>query len=649
MCGIAGIWGDPSSERLKMMADSLQHRGPDDEGFWTSGSGDAGLAHRRLSIIDLEGGHQPLTNEDGRIVTVFNGEIYNYRELRQELTAGGHKFATNSDTETIVHLYEDEGPLAAARLRGMFAIAIWDDRQHQLVLIRDRVGKKPLYFSEAGGEFLFGSELKALAAAMRTPLSLDDQVLSDYLTWGEIMAPATIYREIRAVEPGEYVVVRDRQVTQKRHYWQLQMQPKTSVSPADAVEQVDGLLREAVRLRLRSDVPVGSFLSGGIDSGIITAMASEEQADRLTTITIGFEEESFDERPLARQVAKRYGTDHHEVVIRPQVAQDLPTIAACYDQPFANASCVPSYYVAQAARQVVKVVLNGDGGDELFGGSRRYLAARINQWLAWADGPLTRAACRGLTAPLPTPRRFRSGYAFLHRLLRGFGQEPVARYLTWAVDMMPESEKRRMCGTGKPGASSAPARRQRDWLARLAPSEWLVRDYWQTELQDCGAVDRMLAADYTRILPHELLVKMDVACMAHGLEPRSPLLDHVLVDTVARYPERVKVPGLTTKPLLRELSGRYLPPVVQEAPKRGFEVPLVRWLRNELRDLSADVVLARNGLLADRFDRSALEHLLSGSTGLDPARWSRRVWTLLMLGIWDQHVRPKQRTEAVTA
>lgn len=638
MCGIAGIWGNARTPRLRAMADALRHRGPDDEGLWISPRADFGFAQRRLSIIDLGGGHQPIFNETGRIAVVFNGEIYNYKELRAELLKRGHALRTESDTECIVHLYEDHGADFVSHLRGMFAIALWDDDKQELLLARDRAGKKPLYVAQTADEFYFGSEIKSVVAGLRTAtsppaLTIDDQTLSDYLAWGEIHAPATIYNEIRSLEPAELVVVRDRRIQQRTAYWRLDMLPKLALNFDEAVERVDQLVREAVTLRLRSDVPVGTFLSGGIDSGIVTAIAAENYPGRLITVTIGFEDDAFDERPLARLVAQRYNTQHHEVLVRPDVANDLPKIAAAYDQPFAGPSCIPSYYVARAARQFVKVVLNGDGGDEVFAGYRRYVAARLNRWLQATDNPVGRPLWRALAAVMPTPREYRSGYAFAHRFARGMGLDAEQRYLAWSLDLLSDGEKRELCAAANGHVASG-----QSWLQQTLSADRLIAPFVQ-RFAACGPVDRMLGTDFSTILPHELLVKMDIACMAHSLEARSPLLDHVLIEHVARFPEHVKLAGTRTKPLLRTLSRRYLPESIRSAPKRGFEVPLLRWLRGDLRPMCEDILLSRSGLLAERFQRAARERLVRGGDGLDPRRWSRRVWTLLMLGIWDAHVR----------
>jgi asparagine synthase (glutamine-hydrolysing) len=610
------------------MADALRHRGPDDQGYWTRPEHDIGFAHRRLSVIDLKGGRQPITNEDGTVVTIANGEIYNYRELREDLIARGHQFSTDTDTEVVVHLYEEHGTDLPSSLRGMFAIAIWDDTRRQLLLMRDRVGKKPLYYTEIDGEFLFASEIKGLVAAMRSQPTLDEQAIVDFLGFAAIPAPATIYRQLRALEPAEIAVVRDRRICEHKRYWQLQMAPKTPVSRSEAVDLIDAKLRDAVRLRLRSDVPVGCFLSGGLDSGVITAIASETYPRPLTTITVGFDDARFDERPLAKLVAQRYGTDHHEITIRPDVATDLPQIVRAYDQPYGDSSAIPSFYVARAARQLVKVVLNGDGGDETLAGYRRYVAARVSGWLAWLDGPTDRQIFRRLASALPTPRTHRSAYAFGHRLLRGLGINPTSRYLAWAVDAFGTDDLDRLCP--KLGTNA-------DWLKSTKPGDRLAKNVLDL-FRTCGPLDRMLAADFLTILPNDLLVKMDIATMAHGLEARSPLLDHELVETVSRLPETLKLRGFTTKPLLRELGRRYVPPAVCKAPKRGFEVPLVRWLKEDLRELCEDTLLSRHGLLATLFDRTGLEQLLRTPDTLDPARWARRVWLLLMLGMWDRHV-----------
>jgi len=451
-------------------------------------------------------------------------------------------------------------------------------------------------------------------AGLTTAPTVDPQAIADFLTWTVIPGPGTIYREVRSIEPGEMVIVRDRRIAERRRYWNLSMEPKVAICRDEAIERIDHRINEAVRLRLRADVPVGCFLSGGIDSGILTAMAAGHRSDRITTITVGFEDGGFDERPLARLVAQRYGTDHHEVTLRPDVANDLPRILAAYDQPFGDSSCIPSFYLARAARQHVKVVLNGDGGDELFAGYRRYVAARLSaeggepeEWRRWSR-------------LLPTPRSFRSAYAFGHRFVRGMGLGDVDRYLAWAIDAF------------EPNVWAAVG-------GKVSPTERFASQSL-AQFHGCGPLDRMLGTDFTVVLPYDLLVKMDIATMIHGLEARSPLLDQVLVDEVSHLPEPLKLGGLTTKPLLRDLARRYLPEPLWSAPKRGFEMPLVHWLRGELRDLCQDVLLSRPGLVSQLVERPTLERLCRGEAELEPARWARRLWLLLVLGLWDHHAHP---------
>lgn len=626
MCGIAGIWGPFDDERLRRATRACAHRGPDAEGYWTDRAAGIGLGHRRLSIIDLSGGGQPMGNEDGSVQVVFNGEIYNYVELRDELIAKGHRFATHSDTETIVHLYEEVGLEFATRLRGMFGLALWDGPRRQLVLARDRLGKKPVYYAQTPTHFVFGSEIKVVASALQQPLHVDDQSLVDYLGWGFVPAPGTIYREIRALPAANLMVVRDRRASEPKPYWQLAVEPKSRVSFNEAVDQVDAALRESVRLRLRSDVPVGAFLSGGIDSGLITAMAAQQYPGKLLTVSIGFEDGEFDERPLARQVAERYGTDHHELVVRCEAGDILPTIARAFDQPFANTSAIPNYYVAREARKHLKVVLTGDGGDEILAGYRRHHAARLNAWLGWSDNAALRVGWKALHAVLPAPRSFRTPYAFAHRIVRGMSHDPVQRYLMWSLDMVGSAVLGPLCGA-------------REWFRTCLPAERFVAAS-HAAFRRAGYVDRMMASDARTVLIDCLNLKLDVCTMQHSLEARSPLLDHVLIDLVARLPEHVKLFGRETKPLLRKVAERYLPADVRAAPKRGFEIPLVRWLETDLRALRDDVILSRSGLLAERFERAALERLVRQENGLEPARWAQQVIVLLMLGVWDRYVKP---------
>ncbi len=633
MCGIAGIWGRPDERALQRAVGRLGHRGPDGSGVWVDASRQIGLGHTRLAIIDPAGGTQPIFNEDRTLAVVFNGEIYNYVELRDELIDHGHAFATHTDTEVLVHLYEERGDDLFERLRGMFALAIWDGRARRLLLARDRLGVKPLYYATVGDGLVFASEIKGLQALGPESLTIDDQALSDYLTFGHVPAPETIYREIRALPPACRLVADRNGIGRAEPYWQHPCGLSRSsvgserIDQSEGVERIETVLNDAVRLRLRADVPVGAFLSGGIDSGLVVAMASRHLNRPITTLTVGFEDMGFDERPLARQVAERYGTDHHELIVQPEPARLLPAIVEAYDQPYADSSALPSYCLAELARQHLKVVLNGDGGDEALAGYRRYVAGRCAGRLGVLGGAMARPMWWLADRLLPETRGFRTRYAFARRLIRGMALPEPQRLLAWGNDGFNEQEKRRLAGE------------QGGWLATCAPTWRRVADLLNDTPAGASALDRQMWIDARTLLPDDLLVKMDIATMAHGLEARSPLLDHVLFETATALPDTVKLAGLTTKPILRDLARRYLPGDVVTAPKRGFEVPLARWLQDDLRDLRDDLLLDPTGLMAERFDRTALADLVGRRTGLDEARWTRRIWTLMMLAMWDRQQR----------
>ncbi len=635
MCGIAGVYGQPNEELLAQAMRRLAHRGPDGQGAWIDPHRRIGMAHTRLSIIDLPGGAQPLFNEDRSVAVVFNGEIYNYVELRQDLIARGHHFRTQTDTEVLVHLYEEAGQDFLNSLRGMFALALWDDRAGRLLLARDRVGKKPLYYTTQGDRLMFASEIKGLRAMGLTDLRIDDQALSDYLTLGHVPAPATIWQTIRMLPPGFRLIAEQPASVRVERYWQWPAGSSRSSSPTteaptdvgQAADRIEPVLAEAVRLRLRADVPVGVFLSGGIDSGLIVAMAARQLDRPLTTLSVGFASEQYDERSLARQVADRYSTDHHELIVRPEPERLLPLIVDAYDQPYADSSAIPSYALAELARRHVKVVLNGDGGDEVFAGYRRYVAAWLTDRLGPAASRWTRPGWRLADRLLPETRGYRTGYAFLRRLARGLGLPETERLLAWGNEGFDEASKQHL------------AARRSDWLQSCQPTGLALQRLLESAPGLRSAIDRQMWVDAQTLLPDDLLVKMDIATMAHGLEARSPLLDHCLIETLASWPVRLKLAGQTTKPILRELARRHLPPEIAAAPKRGFEVPLAHWLDHELLEMRNDLLLRPTGLMADRFDRSAIEAIVLRRTPLDTARWARQVWTLMMLALWDRRCR----------
>lgn len=628
MCGIAGVvdWDggvvDPAV--VARMGRAMRHRGPDDEGLYVRQAApetrdcSVGLCHARLSIIDLAGGHQPLSNADETVWIVFNGEIYNYRSLRQELIAAGHQFRTQSDTEVILHAYQAFGPGCVTRLRGMFAFAIWDARRRRLVLARDRAGKKPLVYAHDGRRLVFASELQALLQDPALPVEVNWEAIHHYLTLLCIPAPWTAFQGIWKLPPGHLAIVEDGRLRLER-YWSLDPTAKRRLTERDAARELAERLEESVRLRLISDVPVGAFLSGGLDSSVVVSAMAKACAEPVQTFTIGFGEAPFNERPFARLVAERYRTRHTEFVVNPDAAAIMPRLIRHYGEPFADSSAVPTYYVAQCARQVVKVVLSGDGGDELFGGYYRHLAMR------WADRytRLPRPLRERLTDPLlrnwPAWLDVRMGRVPLSRFLRGLGRSRQDRCLAWLVGF-DESAKRELYDEQGP----------------LQTNGWDTATYvdalWQP-VESLDGVDASTWVDFQWYLPNDLLVKMDIASMAHGLEVRAPWLDHPLVEFAMQLPSALKVRGRVLKYLVKRTWRHDLPRDILARRKQGFAVPLAAWLRGSLRDWMQDLLLspqaAGRGVLNPAMVRRLVEDHLRGRRD-----WSHQLWALMMLELW---------------
>jgi asparagine synthase (glutamine-hydrolysing) len=614
MCGIAGICGPEASggqARLQGMLAAIAHRGRDHRGVWTDGP--CLLGHNRLSIIDLtETGHEPIPNEDETVWALLNGEIYNYRELRTDLITRGHRFRGTGDAEVIPHLYEEYGRDFLRHLRGMFAIVIWDARAGTMLLARDRSGKKPLYYARIDGSLVFASEIKALLTHPGVEDEVDPQAIHDYLSFGIVPGERTVYRGIRRL-PAAHVLTVDGKSGETRldRYWDAAYLPKHKIGFDEAVEEVDRILRESVALRLRADVPVGCFLSGGIDSGLVTAMAAQVSDQPVRTYSIGVADPAMDERPLARLVSERYGTDHTEFLLTHELGDNLERVIGHYDEPFADASALPSFAVAALAADHVRVVLNGDGGDEIFAGYRHFLAGRAADRVGFLAGTPARTAL----ALLPAPRTGRTRYQFLYRFLHVLAASPEERYLALTFDGLTERQKAAAYGATK---------------SDLLPSH---RHVSAIDTAGLGPVDRLLRQDFHLLLADDHLVKMDMATMAHTLEGRSPFLDHELVEFVARLPENVKLPGRTTKPILRKLAERYLPAELIGAPKRGFEVPLAQWMERDLNPMLRARVLDSASFSNQIFDKAWLESFMAG-TGWDRHRWSRMAWSLLCMEIW---------------
>lgn len=634
MCGITGaVWTEygPAIERetLLRMTEVLRHRGPDDEGFYTSevqthaypGSiAGVALGFRRLSIIDVAGGQQPLSNEDGTIWTVFNGEIYNFPDLRRRLEGSGHTLRTSSDTETIVHLYEDEGVEFLRHLEGMFALAIWDARRRQLVLARDRLGKKPLVYRVENGRLLFASELKSLLEVPGVPREIDPGAVDEYLTYQYVPHPNTIFRGIRKLPPAHYAVYRDGRLS-VGSYWEPDFTREVRRPKVEYQEELRRLLTAAVEKRLQSEVPLGAFLSGGVDSSIVVALMQKLASKPVKTFSIGFPVAEFDEARYAREVAKHLGTEHHEERVQPDGVAILPKLVWNYDEPFADSSAIPTYYVAQMTRRHVTVALSGDGGDELFAGYERYRAVKLADWF----DRLPRGVISFLSASwwqrLPTSSRQKSMMRRMQRFAGAIAQSPQRRYYDW---MSIFNEARR-------------AQLYRDeFLAQLPDSDpfvFLSRAFARAAGRD--QVTATSLADLVTYLPCDLLTKVDIASMAHGLECRQPFLDHHVVELAAEMPLALKMRFWRGKRILQETFGGLLPPSIFRRSKMGFGVPLAHWFRHELRDYAREVLLDPATLARGYFRPQAVEQLVHEHLA-GVFDHSQRLWALLFFELWQR-------------
>ena len=620
MCGISGMLSLDGERpvdggELAAMNAALAHRGPDSDGAFLDGP--VGLAARRLSIIDLAAGDQPLSNEDGRVQVVQNGEIYNYRELRSELERRGHSFSSHGDTEVLAHLYEDHGPRFVELLRGMFAIAVWDARERSLLLARDRFGIKPLYYRSAGGTLSFASELKALLRQPGFSREIDLDAVEAFLAFNSVPTPLTIFREARKLAAGHVLLVRDGRLriecfARPRPVAADEVRAESEAQLADELRE---RLRDSVRAHLVEDVPVGVLLSGGIDSSALAALAAQESGSRLSTFSIGFEERSFDELGQARAVAKSYGTDHHELVLRPDAVELLPAVAEAFDEPFADSSALPTYLVSQLASEHVKVVLSGEGADELFGGYYTYvadlLAARVG---------LAATVLRPLVERLPSSSAKASFDYKAKRFARAAGLPALERHHAWKEIFSPDARAELLAGNG---------RRGRD------PLELYQRRFSQTEGSELLA--RLQDVDLGLYLVDDLLVKTDRASMAHSLEVRVPFLDATVADLALALPTRLKVRGLAKKRLLRRAVAPLLPASITRAKKQGFSIPAAAWLRGELQSFTREALspatIARQGL----FDPVAVTRLIDRHVSGEEDE-SRRLWGLLSFCLWhDRH------------
>lgn len=627
MCGITGkIYfndsGNASEQEVHRMSERIQHRGPDDQGVYVNPSRRVGLGHRRLSIIDLSpAGHQPMTNEDGTVWIVFNGEIYNFQRLRADLQAKGHQFKSNTDTETIIHLWEEVGEQCVRYLRGMFSFAIWDENQRKLFLARDRVGKKPLKYYHGKDFFVFASELKAFLPEPGVPREIDDVAVHHYLTFQYVPHPATGFKHIKKLPAAHYLVIdlskNKPVISEPTRYWQLDYTSKLNYSEEEWKERIKEKLKESVKIRLISDVPLGAFLSGGVDSSAIVAMMAEMSSQPVKTFSIGFDDEKTNELPYARMIAERYHTDHHEFIVEPNAIEVLSKLVYHYEEPYGDSSALPSTYLSQMTRNHVTVTLNGDGGDENFAGY-----------------------------PWTSVLKLAALYQKTPALFRKINQQAVDRLFHY----FPRSYLLRYGKIYTQGSLTSPAYHHTELLSYFSIEEkkTLYRPEFLTFLQQfptwkflnevyadhptLDPVDLALLADIQCYLADDLLPKVDIATMAVSLESRSPLLDHEFMELAAKIPSRLKIKHGKGKYIFKEAMRSHLPPDILFRKKQGFGIPLDRWFRTSLLGF-AKMHLLSNALITRRFiDPSALELLFRRHQ--EGAREGRKIWLLLTLELW---------------
>ncbi len=623
MCGICGevrFAGSASVDRIVTMRDALAHRGPDAEGVYLSPDGRMGLGFRRLRIIDLSrDADQPMANEDGSVRVVFNGEIYNFQTLRTELERRGHRFRSRSDTEVIVHLYEEEGAAAIARLDGMFAIAIWDDRAKRLVLARDRAGKKPLFYSQTRDSFVFASEIKSFFGLDEHPIEVDPQAIPQYFIHGYVPCPRTLYRNVRQVEPATTLTVEADGRTTRHVYWRLEMRQRSSgpgvVSEAEAAAAVRTLVTRAVERRLVSDVPLGAFLSGGVDSTIVVGLMSQLTGSPVRTFSIGFEgDPAYDETAYAREVAERFKTDHTEFKVTPSAVDLIETLIWHHDGPFGDSSAIPTHIVSRLTRQQVTVVLTGDGGDELFAGYLRFAAAVAAERVPRG----MRRPVQMLLDRLPFTTDDRHWLARGRRFAQAMNCSLYERMTRWSSLFFDDLEQ-----------LLAP-----DLVASLPPINRLeYLDGEREHMNGLSTLGRVLHANFRSYLLDDLLVKTDRCTMANSLEARSPFLDTALVDYVSGLPDSMKLRGLTTKVILRRAFQDLLPASVARRRKMGFGVPLGRWFRTDLKDYISDLLLDSSARYRTYLSVQYVQQLVRRHQAGE-AESAHQLWSILCFELW---------------
>jgi asparagine synthase (glutamine-hydrolysing) len=625
MCGICGIYfteGTPPEGRheIEALTRTIRHRGPDDSGYHVDGR--VALGFRRLSIIDVSGGHQPIYNEDRTVSVIFNGEIYNFHDIRSRLIADGHVFRTNSDTETIVHAYEAWGDQCVERFRGMFAFALRDERNDRLLLARDRFGKKPVFYAQYGGKFVFASEMKAILADPAFDRRLDQEALASYFMLSYIPAPLTIFRGIRKLLPGHVLTIEGGRLRERR-YWGLSFRPDRRRREADVIEELNARLADAVRIRLMSEVPLGAFLSGGIDSSAVVAYMARASETPVNTFTIGFTGDtgSFDdERKYAAMVAERYRTNHREMAVRPHVADVMEAIVGSFDEPFADDSMVPSYFVCKLAREHVTVALTGLGGDEAFCGYERYLGFHLSQYFNRLPGWFRSGAVLPLVNSLGEPRGGGTRINHLKRFVRSSGEEEARRYLGFVLKIGPAYQDSLFAAASGIGPETMAAVERR-----------FMAHYDGADAED--SLDRVFSCDVHTYLADDILALTDRLSMCHSLEVRVPFLDHELFEFCATIPSEMKLKWFRKKYLLKKALRHVVPEPILSHRKQGFVGPMAQWLRGDLRSYTEQVLsrreLARHGLLDQTTVGRILDDHLAGRETNDTL-----IWSLVVFQVW---------------
>jgi asparagine synthase (glutamine-hydrolysing) len=623
--GIAGkvsLRGDVPEGLVEAMCERQVHRGPDSRGFHRADG--VALGIQRLRIIDLETGDQPIYSEDRSVAVVLNGEIYNFRELRSRLERCGHSFYTRSDTEVIAHLYEERGPDLVEELNGMFALAVWDKRRRRLVLARDRVGKKPLFYAQGEGWLSFASELPALMADPEIRTEIDPSSIDCYLAYGYIAAPHSIWRDVRKLPPAHTLVWENGETNLKR-YWRLDYSQKRGDDRRDLEEELRERLGAAVRRRMISDVPLGAFLSGGVDSSIVVSEMAAASAQPVKTFSIGFEEVEYNELPRARVIADRFATDHHEFVVQPDAIDLVPKLVRHYGEPYADSSAIPTFYLAEVTRRHVTVALNGDGGDESFAGYLRHVANSLTSHLDGVPRPLRRGVA-ALGRALPRRPGSKSMLSRAQRLLVSVDADSIERYRRH-VSVFNDAERAELLDPDFRAAldmSRAPAVITAPWLAATGST----------------MLDRLLEVDVSTYLPEDLLVKVDIASMAYSLEARSPFLDPEVMEFAASLPPREKASLGRKKLLLRRAYRGLVPDSILDGPKRGFGVPLGGWFRGDLQSYARDLLLDRTTLDRGYLNEPAVRRILDAHSAGQGDR-SLQLWALVMLESWHRQLGPR--------